>query len=421
MINLHSKQTEVISTKERFIAAIAGIQGGKTTVGSIWFCDKIWRAHEAGIHGDWLIAAPTHKILQQSTLPKFKEYFPEDWGVWKENRSVFELGFGGNIFVRSTDDPDCLEGMTLLGAWLDEVGQMKSQVWINIQGRVAVAQGPVLMTTSRYMHQKWLQRDVLSKAGIDPNIKVISWASVDNPGFPKEEFERAKASLPDAIFRSRYLAEDCTLEGLVYPDFNEESIIKPFIIPEGWSRFGGLDFGQENPTALLCIAEDPKSHIFYAFREFYKSHSLLKDVADIIMDTQLKYVLGDPQSAQLIAELARHYSLNVKPADNSIDVGVERLTVLFKEGRLKIFSTLENTIDEIGSYHYAVNDGNKPFKDKPIAKKNHAMDALRYAFSKNIERNLYSKYALSDRVPKRYIPQETRRSRLVDVDSYTGY
>ena len=419
-IRLHPKQAEVISAKERFLGAIAGVQGGKTTVGAIWLCDKIWKAYEAGKKGDWLITAPTYKILQQATLPRFRETYPYDWGRWYESKQEFELSWGGKIYVRSADDPNAIESMTLLGAWADEVGQMKHQAWINLQARVAVNQGSILMTTSWYA-LNWFYREVYKRSGIDPDIRVISWTSIDNPAFPKEEFERAKRTLPEAIFKRRYCAEPTQLEGLVYPTFNESLLVKPFEIPKYWKKFGGLDFGHTNPTALLCIAEDPDKHDFYAFREFYKSESNLQQVADLIHAEDLKYVLGDPQSAQLIVEFNRHYSLNVLPADNDIDVGTERINVLLREGRLKFFNNLENTVDEIETYHYPAPDPDRVTQDKPVAKKNHAMDALRYAFSKKIERNLYSKYALSDNPgrSKRYYAQVSRRDMV--PDPYTGY
>ena len=68
--------------------------------------------------------------------------FPKDWGIWKEQKKAYKLnwlnGDGEDcyIYVRSTDDPDLLEGMTLLGAWLDEAGKMKAETWTNIQGRL---------------------------------------------------------------------------------------------------------------------------------------------------------------------------------------------------------------------------------------------------------------------------------------------
>lgn len=340
--------------------------------------------------GDFLIAAPTIKILEQSTLPKFAEVFPADWGVWKENKKIFQLKWGPRIYVRSTDDPNYLEGMTLIGAWLDEAGQMSQEVWTNIQGRLSIAKGRCLFTTTPYSFG-WFKREVWRKIsslnGVanetgDENYAGFNWASIENPAFPRDEYERMKASLPPAIFERRYNGKFTQLEGLVYPDFSEDEIVEPFVIPMHWERLGGMDFGHTNPTAILCIARDPEKDIHYVYKEFYKAESSLKQMADFIQDTGLPRVFADPQSAQLISELQRTYHLKgVVQADNEIDVGVQRLTTLFRGKRLKVFKYCQNLIEELESYHYGLPDREGSVKDKPVDRKNHACDALRYAFS----------------------------------------
>ena len=77
----HPGQQLVLDSPRRFIATISGVQGGKTTVGAIWLLREIYKDYEAGIQGDYLIVAPTNKIIQQSTLVKFRELFPSVGGV----------------------------------------------------------------------------------------------------------------------------------------------------------------------------------------------------------------------------------------------------------------------------------------------------------------------------------------------------
>lgn len=425
----HKYQAAVLGSQARFIAAISGIQGGKTTIGGVWLCREIYENYKAGKRGDYLIAAPTVKILQQSTMPKFKDVIPADWGTWKENKQCFELVWGDRIFVRSTDDPEHLEGMTLLDAWLDEAGQMKHDVWTFIQGRLSINKGRCLMTTTPYL-LNWLFKEVYRKAyrvndrideNGDKNIHIVAWQSADNPAFPHDEYERAKLTMTEAQFKRRYQGMFAQVEGLVYPDFGDSMVVQPFSIPPGWKRFAGVDFGHTNPTAGLTITEDPKSKIFYVYRELYKSEVLLSDVATFFQPEMCKYILADPQSAQLINELKRSYQLGqLQPADNNIDVGIQRVVTLMKAGRLKIFKSCRNLIEEIETYHYPKPDPEGFVKDKPVAKHNHACDALRYAFSKYIDSHkLYNPNALDTSRKKRYRPLVTRRN--LSYDSYTGY
>lgn len=427
----HDKQKAVLTAKERFIFAKAGIRGGKTTVGAYWLCQEIYRRYQAGDKGDWLVAAPTFKILQQSTLPCFRGVVPQDWGVWRESRQCFELVWGSFIFFRSTDSPDSLEGMTLLGAWLDEAGQTKKDTWVNIQGRLSIHKGRLIATTTPYGDANWTNKVLYQTAGKingevregkDKDIAVFEWESIENPAFPRDEYERAKTTLDPAVFRRRYQGVFTRLEGLVYADWKDEYVVEPFDVPHGWERFGGIDFGKTNPTAVVCLVEDPTTNIFYLIKEFYRSEAPLKMPAQFIKDQGLRYVLADPQSAQLILELNRQYGCgNVQAADNDINVGIERVNTLIREGRLRIFKTCDNTLEELLSYHYARPDEDGYVKDKPVAKQNHAMDALRYAFSKNMDvRRIYAPDAPSQSRRKLRSMSVVRRSDLTP-DTWTGY
>lgn len=423
-LRLHRFQQEVMASLKRFIVCVSGIRGGKTTIGALWLLMRIQKDRMSGKFGDYLICAPTAKILQQSTLPKFREYFPSDWGVWREQKSCFELNWNRpgsdepcRIFVRSMDDPESIEGMDALAAWADEMGKMKSTAWTMITGRLSVTEGPCIITTTPYA-SGWFFRDVFKKAlENDPNYQAITWSSVDNPAFPQSEFERAKRELPKALFERRYLGKFTRLEGLVYPEFDEElHTVEPFKIPEEWVKFGGMDFGFNNPNAILPIAEDPVNHIFYVYKEFYQNETLLQTIADWLKAQNLEYVLADTQSAQLIAELQNYYGCrNVKEADKAIEVGIQRIRTLLQEERLKFFrGKTEKTVEEIMEYHYPPADMEKGAGDKPVPKKNHAMDALRYAFSRPLH-GLYYK-----RPKKNFNHVRTRRVRD-DIDPWTGY
>ena len=428
-IKLHAGQRLLAAGKERFKAAIAGIQSGKTTMGAIWLCLQIYANWKLGRRGNYLIAAPTYKILEQSTIPKFREIIPADWYEYKENKKCFDLKWGDKVFCRSTDLPDSLEGMTLLAAWLDEAGQMTFPTWVNIQGRLSTNKGPCLMTTTPYA-MGWFYREIFKKAGFingkicsggDADIGVYRWASNENPSFPQEEFDRARNSFTEAIFKRRYLGEFIQLEGLVYPVFNEDTVIRPFQLPPHWKVFGGIDFGFSNPSAAVCVAEDPVSGVNYAFKEFYRTESQLDQIARFLQDNNLKPVYGDPQSAQLISELNKAYGVGVVPADNDINVGIQRVTALLKTNKLKIFDCCTNLIDEFETYHYKQPDEEGEVQEKPVAKHNHAVDALRYAFSKQGTNKFYGRDAdpFNMRRTRRILRPVTRND--IQTDEWTSY
>jgi PBSX family phage terminase large subunit len=421
----HSEnQARIFTSTARFIAVITGIQWGKTTGGAVWLLAKVFKDYDAGLRGDYLIAAPTQKILQQSTMPKFKEFFPSDWGVWREQKSCFELNWNKGdsdepcrIYVRSMDEPEHIEGMTIRAAWLDEAGQMKAAAWTNVQGRLSIAQGPCLMTSTPYANN-WFNREVFQrwKKG-DTNYDVIVGASSDNPWFPKEEFLRAKQTLPEPIFRRRYLGEFVQLEGLVYPEFTDDHVVEPFDIPPEWPRFAGLDFGKKDPNAIMGITCDPATGIYYVFFEFYKAEQRLSALADALDRGNFGHTLCDPAAAQLIKELREVYHVrSLVEADNDIGIGIERLGSMFKEKKLKVFSSCRNLIDELENYVYPAADPDRSTPDKPIHRNCHALDALRYAFSKRL-RGAYR----PQRTGNRWHQRQQYSEKIREADPFTGY
>lgn len=427
----HTKQLVALDSPRRFIACVAGLQGGKTLVGAVWLLQQIYKDYEAGLKNDYLIVAPWYKTIDQATLPKFLELMPPDWGILKKQAMCIELKWGSKIYIRSADNPNSIESMTIKAIWADEAGAMSHEIWSKLLGRVSILQGRIFMTSTPYANN-WLYRDVFKKCGWkngeaqpggDPDIEIVSWISTDNPAFLPEELELHRSKLDPKIFAQRYMGEFVTLEGLVY-GVTDNEIIEPFAIPADWRHIGGMDFGSTDPTVILDLVEDPVQHVHYLVDEYYKSNGQLKDMAEWIGSHPLSRVLADPQSAQLISELRQsHGLLLVQPADKQlIKVGIERITALLKEGRLKIFNTCKNTIEEFSLYHYPAPNPDKVIKDVPVDKDNHAMDALRYAFNKPIETGFYKKQESQQIQRKqRYVPLVTRTSWQRNLNPTTGY
>lgn len=436
----HRYQTLVLKSKHRFNVCVTGIRGGKTMVGAVWLLREIYDQYKKGIIGDYLILAPTVKILNQAALPTFKELMPKDWGEWKEQKQEFELAWGKRIYVRSTDEPNAMEGLTALACWYDEAGMGKEMAWINAQGRLSMHRGRMIVTTTPYF-TPWFKKCAHDIRGYhngektsfderDEALAFFTWRSVDNPYFPVDEYERAKKTMSEALFKMRYDGEFTKLTGLVYKEFDAaKHVVKPFTIPGSWKRFAGIDFGQKDPTVVLCVARKPEEIVqqilpngqsvdvkkpaeFYVYREFCKRDCLLHQVSDFLKEESLDYCLGDPSAAQEMEELRRFYgNRRLISAENKIEIGIQRIQTLLKEGRLFFFANkTPNTIEEIESYCF------KDGADKPEDKNNHCMDAIKYAFSREVE-GLYS----AVRKTRRGGYAIRRGNGAPEVDPYTGY
>lgn len=192
-------------------------------------------------------------------------------------------------------------------------------------------------------------------------------------------------------------------EGLVYPSHSKH-IVEPFEIPNEWMRLISTDFGRRHATAHIVGAIDPVSDTLYLYDEYKKG-----DNAPIIehidgfwsiynqapATSWLLPPIGDPagktkgqtETTSWFGLYAEHginliASRTGKSSLYGISEGITIVSDLFNQNKLKIFSTLVETIDEISNYRYKTTnvmegeeEANKD--ENPIPYNDHIMDALR--------------------------------------------
>ena len=119
-----------------------GIQFGKTKVGSVWMAMK---CHKYTAETDnFIIVAPTYKILTQSTLPPFLAIM-QGRGTYNKAEMTFKIHGGGTIYCRSGDNPDSIFGITNVRAiWGDEAGLFGLYFSENIASRAAFKGAQIL-------------------------------------------------------------------------------------------------------------------------------------------------------------------------------------------------------------------------------------------------------------------------------------
>lgn len=379
-IALHEKQFEVFNFETQFAAAIAGVQSGKTFVGALWA-----RKNIDSIDGDGMIIAPTFKLLDQSTLQKFFQLNPDLRKYYKKQASVLELpladGRTRNVYIRSADKPESLEGVTSHWIWMDEAGQMKLDTWYTVKNRVSATGGKILITTTPY-NMGWLYQDFFLpwQKKLDNRLSVFTWKSIENPFFSKDHYEAEKKSLPPAEFRKRYEGEFTRMTGLVY------ELDKFNIIPRKEMVFdkviGGVDWGWNHP-AVIVIGIRPEG--YYLLDDWYEGQKTTSDIIDQMKRFQNTYRVSrwyaDSANPEKIEESNRGNGLYVVPYEkkrDSISHGISALRQHILEHRLFVFDDLKNTLSEFEAYHYP-EELRPGQKEDPVKENDHLMDAMRYA------------------------------------------
>lgn len=367
-LHLHAGQERAWFSKARFIAVQAGTQSGKTVMGPIWLHREM---DELGA-GDYLAVTATYPLLDKKMLVELTREFIVDfdkWGTYKAASRVFESherDHGGpayRIIVTSAQNPESLESATAKAAWLDEVGQdqFKREAWEAVLRRLSLAQGRCLMTTSLYSFG-WYKLEVYDrwKAG-DKDYEVIQFDSIQNPAFPREEYERAKNSLPRWKFNLAYRGVFEKPAGLIYDCFDEAvCCIARFSLPQSWPRYVGHDFGPNN-TAAVWYAQDPVTGWLYVYRAYLAGGLSAYDHAQRFKvlsqgETIVKRVGGaHAEQGWRDAFTAAGWPIS-EPRERSVEVGIDIVYGWHKRNALFVFSDLGLYLDEKLSYSRKLNE-----------------------------------------------------------------
>lgn len=390
VVQLSRPQQQAWFSKKRFILMIGGTQGGKTCFGPYWLMREIKQRGP----GDYLAVSATYPLMNVNMLDAFLELFEARFhlGTFRRSEMIFHFHDGKTrVIFASAANPESIESATALAAWIDEGGQdqFPRQTWEAIIRRLSIAQGRVLLTTTPY-NLGWVKQELYDRwqAG-DPDYDVIQFDSIDNPAFPKEEYERAKDTMPgwkhDMFYRGLFSRP----AGLIYDAFDdricrisrEDANIQP-----NWPRYVGHDFGPVN-MAAIWLAENPATGFFYLYREYLKSGEeasghVQQWIEDSRGETILRRVGGSPSEDDWRRSFAQAGWPIAKPLNRDLWMGIDRVYALTKTNRLFILDDMNRSYDEITSYSRKLDDQYRPIEKQIDDKqKFHLMDALRYVVS----------------------------------------
>ena len=384
----HKGQARVLRSRARFVAMLAGTQGGKTSMSPLLIHREMRRRGP----GDYLAVTSTVPLLKLKMLPEFLTLFVHTLhlGTWRASDKVIECHDGSRIIFGSAANPESLESATAKGAVLDECGQdqFRLQAWEAILRRLSLHQGRAFLGTTLY-NLGWLKQEIYDRwRDGDPNYEVVQFRSIDNPAFPQAEFERARATMPDWKFRMMYLGEYSRPAGMIYEDYRDEyrerggHLVQPFALPPSWPRYVGIDFGAVN-TATVWLAHDPAADVYYLYRESLEGNKTTPEHAK----TQLQAAAGvnviswhGGAKSEVQPRLDwRAAGIRVlEPPIPDVEAGIDRVTALFKGLRLFVFDNCRGVRDELGTYSREVDETGQTLEKIKDKETFHRLDALRY-------------------------------------------
>ena len=369
VFNLLPYQTIFFKKPKKIMAFIGGTGTGKTFLLPRLLYTNIKKKNG----GEWIVSAPTIPMLKRNPVKYIERFFKENDIKYEFNKTEMIMRVAGaTIYFISAETSERMQGIHADGIYGDEAGLFPVDWYETALQRIGFEKGHLFLATTPYFHN-WLKTEIWDKyiAG-DKDILLQNPVSADNPFYPREEIERARLRLPDWKFKMFYEAKFTRPAGLIYEGFKT---CKPFKIPNNWFKVRGLDFGFNNPSACIWLAQSPDG-IWYAYKEFKRSGLTTSDLAKHIQDPTIT-TYADPASAGQIEELKR-MGFDVRKADKDVLGGIAYIQSLTKEGKLIFFENLIKTIDELNTYQWET-DKNGDFIDKPRKYNDHLLDSLRYA------------------------------------------
>jgi len=398
---------------------IAGSQGGKTSYGPWWLKREIYDSRGSG---DYIAVTSSYDMFKLKMLPSMLNVFEHilKCGRYWAADKVIELAhpisgdflakkstdpMWGRIILRSADALSGLESATAKAAWLDECGQdgFTFDAYKAVRRRIALYRGRILMTSTLY-NVGWLtlniidraietgevNRETMGESEIDvttsesSDITVVQFDSILNPMFPREEFEEARAMMPDEEFQMFYRGRKGSRRFLIYDNFDpQRDIVTPFMIPVEWRRYIGLDFGPVH-TCAMYYAEDPGTKTLYCYREYLSGDLLIKDHATKILSGEQAITAswgGANSEGQWRMEFSSSGLPLLKPDIQDVDLGINRVYAQHSLGGIKYFSSVSGIIDEKGRYRRKRDKSGQITEDIELKSTFHRLDAERYVIS----------------------------------------
>ncbi len=295
------------------------------------------------------------------------------------NKSTLKYTFGNGAYIEffSVDQPDKLRGARRNVLYVNECNNVDFdsyyQLAIRTSGEIWLDYNPSSLF--------WVDREIINQDDVD----FITLTYLDNEALPEtivKEIESAKVKAETSAYWANWwqvygLGLTGSLEGVCIPDWQEINLPT-----EARLLCYGMDWGYSNdPTSLIAMYKYNDAYIFDEL--IYQKGLLNSDISDLLKTNGVQDIIyADSAEPKSIAEL-NSYGHNVLPVSKGRDSIVYGLN-LINQNKVYVTSRSKNLINELRNYIWMTDkQGNK--LNRPIDAYNHAIDAMRYAMTSQLE------------------------------------
>ncbi|GAB1348342.1 PBSX family phage terminase large subunit [Ignavibacteriales bacterium] len=285
---------------------------------------------------------------------------------------------GNKLILSGLDDVEkikSIEGIT--GIWIEEATELTKGDYLQLNTRLR-GKTPyykqIITTFNPINPFHWLKDYFFDNISPDRLRRTTTIRSnhLDNP-FLDDEYRMELLSYKDIDYNFYVvytLGNWGSAKGIIYDPFQTDV---PY--PKNFDEIiFGIDFGYNNPTALVQIGI--KDRACYLKELLYETKLTNSDIVTRLEALNIpKYaeIYGDPAEPDKIEDIFRA-GYNIKPAVKSVKSGIDFVK------RLKLFSNSGNINinKEVNTYKWK-EDKDERLLEEPVKLYDHTMDAIRYA------------------------------------------
>ena len=272
--------------------------------------------------------------------------------------------------------------------WLDEEPPLG--IYTECLLRTMTTNGLIMLTFTPLMGMSETVMAFMPSGEIaerDDGTKFVVMATWDDvPHLDAKTKEELWNSIPPFQRDARAKGVPQLGAGAIYPIPESDIVIPDFEIPDHWKRAYGMDVGW-NRTAAIWGAIDPETDILYLFSEHYRGQAEpiihaegIKSRGDWIPGVIDPASRGRSQDdgMQLFGKY-KGLGLDLTIAKNSVETGLYDVWQRMSFGKLKVFKSLGNWLQEFRLYR-------RDDKGRVVKDNDHLMDATRYLVVSGIDK-----------------------------------
>ena len=298
-------------------------------------------------------------------------------------------GGESKIVLKSYDQKrESFQGSEQDVIWLDEEPPL--DIYTECLLRTMTTNGLILLTFTPLMGMSETVMAFMPSGEIaerDDGSKFVVMATWDDvPHLDAKTKEELWNSIPPFQRDARAKGVPQLGAGAIYPIPESDIVVQDFPIPDHWKKVFGMDVGW-NRTAVIWGAIDPDTDTLYLYSEHYRGQAEpvihaegIKSRGDWIPGVIDPASRGRTQDDGMqLFNRYKQLGLDLTTAKNAVETGLYDVWQRMSFGRLKVFKSLGNWLQEFRLYR-------RDDKGRVVKDNDHLMDATRYLVVSGIDK-----------------------------------